>query len=210
MLDEEDYPFPRKQRDPVFDWDDFYAEISPGLKKIAKDFLKKYQIKYEWVMTSKEQTIDALQYAPLQVTVRAWYKNDDGLYYNNDNVFNHAVVLVGYETNKHWIIFDSYEPYIKKLEWNYRFGNGALKYYLGELTKENMWELFRKLFKQDNDLKLIRNSQTGEMGWFYADALRIPKKQERKTEMLLNYLHRTDRGITLSQEDWDKLNKVEF
>jgi len=91
-------------------------------------FLGKYKIKHEWVFVSgsiqekQEKMMDALEYSPLGVSVRAW-KEKDGLYVKNKGAGdNHWTAMVGYKKGKFWIIFDSYDNTIKRLHWDYDFG----------------------------------------------------------------------------------------
>lgn len=136
FVDEVEWPYPREQRDPVFDWDDFYTEIPQAVKDIALLNLEDALIQYEWVNESDLK--NALKEAPIQVTVRAWYdENGDMIYENLTEQQNHAVVLIGYKEGEYWEIFDSYNSngFIKKLEWDYNFGNFALKY---NITVKNM------------------------------------------------------------------------
>ena len=58
------------------------------------------------------------------------------------------------------------------------------------------------------DKKLVFNNKTGEIGWLYDNALRIPSK-ERLPEMIASYLTNKE-GANVSPEDWDKLPHKEF
>jgi len=132
-VEEQEYPYPREQREPAFTWNDYYQDIPQILKDIALLNLKDTLIQYEQL--GKDFFKEALKQAPLQVTVRAWYDtNGDLIYENSDPTkVNHAVVLVGYKENDYWLIYDSYQNngnFVKKLEWNYAFGQSAFKYNL--------------------------------------------------------------------------------
>ena len=136
-VDEIEYPYPREQRTPIFVWEYYYQDISQILKDIGLLNLKDTLVQYEWV--DEGDLKKALKESPIQVTVRAWYDTDGNLVYeNNIENQNHAVVLVGYKDEDYWLIFDSYDvngDYIKKLEWNYNFGNNGIKY---NITKKEM------------------------------------------------------------------------
>lgn len=206
LLLEEDWDYPRTQRTPVFVRDEYYEEIPDVLKERAKKFLDDYEIQYEWVPTTETQIQEALQYAPLQVQVVAWYDKDkDGIYEKPAGVdFNHGTTLISKDKK----VFDSYDPFIKQLEPNYTFGNYALKYQVNKKTPMTLQD-FLDLFKKKNDTRLIRNQSTGEWAWFYNNSLRIPKTQDRKVEALANYLIRKE-GVSISKDEWDKLPKVEL
>ena len=64
-------------------------------------------------------------------------------------------------------------------------------------------------FKKLNDAKLIRNTKTGEIGWFYSDMLQVPKDNERRLLMLLNYLIRKE-GVQITDETWENLQKKSY
>ena len=107
-------------------------------------------------------------------------------------------------------------PWIKDgSSWKQVFnGNG----YLGWINPDNflphiVWDLnelnFMDEFKQKNDGKLIFNNDTGEIGWFYNNKLRIPEDADRGWKMLASYLIKKD-GVNINDVDWDKLPKEKF
>lgn len=140
FVDEVEYPYPREQRTPVFTWEDFYQEIPQILKDLGIENLKDCLIQYEQM--GKDYFKEALKEAPIQVTVRAWYDaNGDLVYENSDPTkVNHAVVLIGYKDGEYWEIYDSYDKngsYVKKLEWNYAFGQTGFKYNIKKINMSN-------------------------------------------------------------------------
>lgn len=72
------------------------------------------------------------------------------------------------------------------------------------LTKNYMTE-----FKEKHDGKLIFNNDTGEIGWFYGDKLRIPPDTDKFVKMIASYLVRKE-GAHISDVEWDKLDKIDF
>lgn len=196
-----------------FSRDIYYSEIPDSIKDLGKVFLKAYDVKYEWVTWKPDNFLEALQYAPLQVSIRAWYKKGlNGYYTRVEGTRNHMISIFGYVVGKYWDILDHYPPYRKKLAWDFNFGN-ALKYHVSQ-KQSLMSNLLQKLniFKNSYDLKLIRNSKTSEWGWYYNNALRIPKSTARKTELLAHYLLRTQNNpsAVVSPEVWAKLPKLVF
>lgn len=208
LILEEKWDYPRMQRTPAFIRDEYYETIPNTLVEEGKKFLEDYEIQYEWVPTTKEKLREALQYAPLQVQVVAWYDKDkDGVYEKPVGVdFNHGTTLVEYPLTGRPKIFDSYSPFVKELEEGYDLGMYALKY---QVNKKNSMQAFLDLFKKKNDTKLIRNQSTGQWAWFYNNSLRIPQTQDRKVEALANYLIKKE-GTNISQEDWNKLPRIEL
>jgi len=60
------------------------------------------------------------------------------------------------------------------------------------------------------NLKLIRNTRTGEMGYFYDNFLRTATTEDRATLMLMTYIHRNYDGINISDNEWNQLPKKQF
>ena len=109
-------------------WDDYYSGLVYGHRKLGFDWLKKWKINHDWVLLpgkkyspAQQQTLLAqgLKHSPLGVAVDAWQK--DGEVYVKRRRANHWTTLIGYEPGKCWYVFDSYKPYIKRLEWDYHF-----------------------------------------------------------------------------------------
>lgn len=74
------------------------------------------------VAKKQELLLEGLKYSPLGVSVYAWVK-DGARYVKPKGVTdNHWVALVHGDKGKAWYVFDSYDGYIKKLDWGYDFG----------------------------------------------------------------------------------------
>lgn len=123
IVPEERWPFPRQQRTPIFDWDDFYASIPEEIQKEGLAWLEDWDVQYEWIPVSVID--DALKFGPVQVGVNAWPKRRaDGLY-DDAGVArrNHAVTFFKKSPDARHI-FDHYKgdgTFIKKLVPNYDF-----------------------------------------------------------------------------------------
>lgn len=135
-------------------WELFHSPkpLTPELVKLAKEFVDKYEFKHEWV-TAKDKNVlmESLKRSPLGISVCAW-KTRNGLFYKEKGeADNHWVSLVGYELNKCWYIFDSYDSFIKKLEWDYDFGF-AKRYYLKkkltEVESPQTNNMYSQLYKE--------------------------------------------------------------
>lgn len=129
--------------------DSFEEFIKPD--PMTEALLKKgrelpYEIGHEWVWSkpiSKEERIEkireALKYSPLGVSVTAWYE-ENGVYVDKGKPNCHWCVL-GEETDKGWMIFDSYDQSTKILSFDHNI-ECAKRYHLtaspeleGTLTK---------------------------------------------------------------------------
>lgn len=121
-VDEASWEYPRDQRRPIFEWNDFYSEIPETIKMEGRKFLIEYKVRHEWVPLS--QLREMLKFGPIQVTVQAWPKpNAQGIYENREGSksYNHAVMLV-YMGDDYCEIYDHYSKSSKKLTPNYKFG----------------------------------------------------------------------------------------
>ena len=117
--------------DTIDTWEKFYAPIPEQLILTGKSWLKEFSLGHEWIFTPDiKNKIDrlktALQFSPVGVSVLAWAYEVNG----NEKIYtkekgetdNHWVVCYGYEENRFWRIFDTYDNTRKKLEWSYDFG----------------------------------------------------------------------------------------
>lgn len=120
----------------TFDWNTYYSPIPYDLLAKAKARLDDWDFAHEYVPTyNKDGIIEALKTSPIGGTVPAWYKDSNGIYHDYGHNPNHySVVIIGYEYGKYWLCADSYPDdfqyndnpqqgeFIKKLDWNFRFG----------------------------------------------------------------------------------------
>lgn len=127
ILPEKDWSYPREQRTPVFDWDDYYKEIPQELKDKGKEFLKLFNVNYEWVAFGgqgytpfKDMEVHMKQ-APMQIaapTCPGW-NNDTGVVKRCGSTrANHATMVYSLRDG---IIhdFDHYKPFRKQLPKDY-------------------------------------------------------------------------------------------
>ena len=100
-------------------WENYYKAIQKDILDMGQLWIKRYNLEYESVKDNKSELTDALKYSPLCAAGFAWY-NKNGLYQSYGRA-NHYFVIVGYKQNEYWLAFDSYSPFLKKLDWNYKF-----------------------------------------------------------------------------------------
>ena len=118
-------------------WNEFHSPkpLPQNLSQECAEWKAKYQFLHEWVNTTPKRLVEALKRSPVGISVKAW-KYRSGMYYKEKGERdNHWCVLIGYEYGKCWYIFDTYDMFIKKLEWNYPF-QYAKKYYVKKLTQD--------------------------------------------------------------------------
>lgn len=152
VVPEELLPF----TDEITSWGE-YTDLPDGLEDIAERWLQTHEIKHEYVYlpnpnippsTRQNLLLDALQRSPVGVSVYAWVKDGD-FYVKPDNVRDtHWCVLVDAKPNDHvphWVVFDSYKPFVKKLAWDFRF-DIAKGVWLGEPTpRKSLCDLIKEL-----------------------------------------------------------------
>jgi hypothetical protein len=109
----------------VNDWNEYYKTIGSDIIKLGQLFTEYIDIAYEWV--DQSQFNDTKKYAPLQTSVCAdgsWF--GDGVIPRNNGALNHAVMNNGFVYTQYDKIGDSYEPFQKKVAWDFNLGNGLI------------------------------------------------------------------------------------
>ena len=126
LLPEKDYPYPRTQRTPVFDWDDYYAPISQEKINKAKKILNYLNFNYEWTVKGKTSEYSnneiaelkrQLKHAPLQLAAPICNWGSGIIEPCGKTRASHATMI--YNTNDIIHIFDHYNPFRKQLSLKY-------------------------------------------------------------------------------------------
>ena len=135
-------------------WDEFYSDVPEDLYKMGRGWLGEWVFNHQWVPPEKEAMLDALTFSPLGVAVHAW-REDHGIYYRPDGaVDTHLTLLVGGDDN-FWYVFDSYPPYVKKLDKNYTF-NRVKRYHIARQSESSFRDRLRQLIDTMRGLLKIR------------------------------------------------------
>jgi len=101
--------------------------MSYYLFKVGRHWNQKYIFKHQWVfaegtIAQKQNALkEGLRYSPIGVSGYAWSLHSDGKYYK-DGPDIHWFIVYGYVEGEYWLAFDTYFPYVKRLDWNYDFG----------------------------------------------------------------------------------------
>lgn len=126
LLPEKDWGYPRTQRTPVFDWDDYYKEISEDLKYKAKQILRYFDFSYEWTVNGKiteysnneiEELRRQLKHAPLQLGAPICPTINGIKEPCGKTKSSHATMI--YKVDDIIRNFDHYDPIRKKLSLKY-------------------------------------------------------------------------------------------
>lgn len=147
LVDEQYWPNP-----DVFTWDNYYAEIPINIRNSAKDFLAKYDVKYEWLPEDADGKISRdvlkqhLKQSPIQVVKPG-----------------HAVMAFfsGDEVDKY---FDTYSPF--KKSYSLKFEQ-AMKYVVTLKSKHMSQDEVRDLYR----LAFYREPDAGELAYWTGKAL---------------------------------------
>lgn len=178
------------QRNPVFDWDDFYVEPPQGLKDLGHEFFEHFDIKSIFVnMNFPEAVVEALTHGPLQVIVHAWDLPVDGIYQRTTKTLNHAVCDFEPQT----FILDHYPEdgrygtdFIKQLAPNFIFHYSAYQFNIKEKFMEN------------NFVKIIKDKNSKAVGFF------IPATSPDALSTMAIAFNKTIERKPDGEIDWDK------
>lgn len=136
------------------------SKITPEMYAMGKDFKNRFPINYEFVYEKDFE--EGLKTSPLAGGVYAWNGTINGVYKRVDNQINHAIAII--DPPHIWKIFDSYDPFIKKLANDFNFLYYAIRYIIRENTdvpdasiKKNMY-LLRRDPKNPNEVYAFNES----------------------------------------------------
>lgn len=121
LLPEKDWQFDLKK----FNWDDYYSEIPQSLKDKAKKILDIVEFAYEYVypgaLNCQRAIKDHLKQAPLQIAAPCCpnWSSDEIVPTCGLTRAQHATMIYGFENLKLFNDFDHYDPFEKRLDWNY-------------------------------------------------------------------------------------------
>ena len=115
VVDEKDYPWNRD----TFRWSEYYKTVPSSIINIGKAWTKQYAFNYQKIGIDHYSIKAGLKKSPVGVGGYAWYKKGDK-YYSVGNS-NHWFIIIKQNWGENYIILDSYAPYIKTLDWNFKF-----------------------------------------------------------------------------------------
>ena len=122
LIPEKMHPYPRRQRTPVFTFDDYHNKdlITEEMKALGKEFLKRFELNYYHTIS------DNLSQSPLLVYIRCYCTEKVGC----EGKPGHAVMKFTDKLKDGWMqLFDSYESkdkdFIRLMDKNYKFLYGT-------------------------------------------------------------------------------------
>ena len=190
-------------------WEKYYQEVPQEVIDLGAKFKKHFGLGRGWIQQS--QFKEYLKQSMIPGSVFAWVRNENkynNLYYRpNDANRNHFVALFGYSLDGNQKIWDSYDPYVKRLHKSNYIQQGL---YGKILIRNNMTEDIKKLLK-DNDQGTIVNDSTQETGYVLRQTVITLPRVRDKVDMLIDMKNRgviTKSAEFVSQETWDDLPKL--
>lgn len=198
LVAEIDWPF-------VDGWNNYYTEIPSLIKNKGFALLDYIQFNYEWVYPYKINEYE--KYGPNQLIGYAWPNNiKNGIYQSSNLPANHAFLGIGYTYGLYDLIFDSYEPFKKKLSWNYINNYGMLYTVSLRDSKDIKKSLVKKYENQgikitsSDKVYIIRNDErrwlsTKEMAQSYNIAM---KNVKTVPDIVFDYIPEGEKMINIS------------
>lgn len=123
MIPESMLPF----SDEIHSWSEFNS-FKGGSERACiaagKQFLKRWQLNWDIVFTRDEKPEikikklrEALKFSPIPLSVPAWFERD-GVYFRPEGEQDNHLVEAVYVDDKYIYIFDTYSPFLKKVDIN--------------------------------------------------------------------------------------------
>lgn len=184
----------------LMDWDLYYREIPQIVLDTRFNFLKDYEIKWEWVYNDPRE---ALKYGPLQVTIcyQGSHQAVNGIIPKTNSPANHAVTLVGYKENEYWVIFDHYEMVVKKLAWDYTISDKLLFTLNKKVNTTPMISIPNNSLVQEVE-------QSGQFGFHLDNKIYIDSLDKITATFLQRNLGDIKGKVkALTKKDWDSFPK---
>jgi len=155
LVDNKDFPTPK-------DEEEFHdiSEITGSLLAKGQYWLSRHELKHEWLWDYQPKDRlavmkDALKTSPLACTVTAWYRNEEGKYYDKMIKNNHWVMV--YRIDDEGIhVFDSYDLTKKVLTHDHFIGR-CKRIFLNKKTMNGLLQQ-RSFLQMILDKLLFRKS----------------------------------------------------
>lgn len=123
LIDELELPFSNE----INTWDkfhSFYGSDENRCRELGKEFLNKWKLNYDIVFdlnddvaTKYSKLREALKRSPVPMSVYGWVKNENDVYVKPHGRYdNHLVLCVYLDDNNCPYVWDTYSPFLKKLE----------------------------------------------------------------------------------------------
>ena len=144
-------------------WNDYYKPVLKNLIEQGEELGKYIEINYEWVYPKEFNEIK--RYGPHTTSVFAGGRwNTSDIIPRTNQRHNHATGSDGFEMNKYDDIFDSYNPFGKRVAWNYGLGMG-MQFTIS--LKKKLPNLRQKLLNDGYEWVIRAEQEKGAKGEAY-------------------------------------------
>ena len=209
ILADNKYPFPFRQRTPVFSIDEYYKDLTDELINESKKSLIYFKINYILISVNEINFREQLKYGPIQVSYNTSSPIVNGVY-QNSSVYkkpNHAVML--YNKRKEDGICEVLDNYERdgqghtKFASDYKFGMYGLQYYITSKINNNTYMSIK-----DGQMYLLVEGNEQKLGMGLNDSLIIYKE---KVDTILNSAGRLGKfkaPTSVGLEDWNSVKHL--
>ena len=180
-----------------YEKENYYAKyaVTDDMLRLNEEFKKRFTINWQW----EEVPSVALKKSPLQAVVR--FANGDGIL-KPEGELNHGIQVYKEDQDSYYID-DNYA------QRNKRYGKDYVFYFVSYSLTINYKKMDTKKFIEENDLKFVRNKNTGQFGRILQGILRTVVTNDRGALLALDKFHR-DNGVTVSNDEWKQIPSKEF
>lgn len=189
----------------VSGWNEYYKDIPNEIIAKGQRLLKYIEFNYEWIIPSHISS--ARQFGPIQTSVYASYGWGSSLIYKFTTTDrNHAVASDYEKTNSYSGIFDSYEPFDKKVSWDSPIGSGMLYTIHLKDVSFNLDEI-KKLIARGLKYIMRVDTKNGGKGQVYElseEGLKELTDQDKK-DAAIKILAADNKLVGVSEDTFNKL-----
>lgn len=169
------------------------SKITKEMLDLSEEFRRRFVFNWYWV----ENTDYILQYTPLTGVVK--YAGGDGIL-KPVGYLNHCIMIPSMEKD-YFDVDDNYAQQDKKYDKNYVFN------FVGYSLTLKIELMNVEKFLVDNDLRFIRNKNTGALGRILQGMLRTVEGADRAALLLMDNEIRKN-GLEITDGEWQSLVKA--
>jgi len=185
-------------------WDELLEE--------GERWLKEYDFGHEWIFDFSHKNItEKSKTSPLPAGVYAW-RSENGVYVKPDWARdNHWCLRFGQSESNYHKFRDSYQPWEKHIDWNYKFGF-IKRYYVGKKNSNEVdaGKTLYDRFKSYDAIQVFPSGAVYTIGEFIKHELWYAKKGgflQKMVDEALRANYKAGKIIPITQEQFDTMMK---
>jgi len=161
---------PEKLMPWVDGWNNYYnRKATKPLIPVGQELLEYVNINWGWIYPVKFNAYK--QYSPIGTSIFAWERaNAEGIIPASNRQRNHCICNDGYLFGKYDKVWDSYEPFAKKISWYSNLGMGMVMTITLKKKLDKYTNLIKKGYKYVQRVD-VENGGHGELYEITADNL---------------------------------------